>query len=143
MHLSFEKTEQNLTLAEPKKRVAAFLIDAFIILTVIALLDFYTISSDESTLFFKPEGILYILLGWLYYAGTETCNCMGTLGKYLLHIKVKSTHNTRLTFKRASIRYFSKPISVAVFLMRFILGLPSDVRRPFHDRITNALVVNE
>lgn len=143
MHLIYHKTGQNVILADLKKRIAAFLIDALLLCTVIALVDFYTISSDESSLFLKPESLLYILLGWLYFAGTETCSCMATLGKYLLRIKVKSTDNTRLSFKNASIRYFAKPISVVVFLMRFIMGLPHNVRSPYHDRIAHAQVVPE
>lgn len=143
MHLSYDKTGQNIILAELKKRTAAFLIDIFILVTVIALVDFYTISSDEASLLLKPESILYLLLGWLYFAGTETCSCMATLGKYLMCIKVKRTDNTRLSFKSASIRYFAKPVSVAVFLMRFILSIPYDARSPYHDRIANAKVIAE
>lgn len=143
MQLSYSKTGQSLTLAKLRRRVAAFLIDAFLLCTVAALVDYYTISSDESTFFLKPESFLYLLLGWLYFAGTETCSCKATLGKYLMRIKVKSPDNTRLSFKSASIRYFAKPVSVVVFFMRFILGLPHNVRSPYHDRITHALVVKE
>lgn len=143
MQLSYSKTGQNLTLANLKRRISAFLIDAFLLCTVVALVDFYTISSDESSFFLKPESILYLLLGWLYFAGTETCSCKATLGKYLMHIKVKKSDNTRLSFKNASIRYFTKPVSAVVFLMRFIMGLPADARSPYHDRISNALVVKE
>lgn len=143
MQLFYSKTDQNVNLANLKRRIAAFLIDAFLLCTVIALVDFYTISSDESSFFLKPESVLYLLLGWLYFAGSETCSCMATLGKYLMRIKVKNLDNSRLSFKNASIRYFAKPVSAAVFLMRFIMGLPADVRSPYHDRITNALVVKD
>lgn len=143
MQLSYSKTGQNIILADLKRRIAAFFIDAFLLCTVIALVDFYTISSDESSLFLKPESILYLLLGWLYFAGTETCSCKATLGKYLMHIKVKSVDNTRLSFKSASVRYFAKPVSAAAFLMRFIMGLPSNACNPYHDRVSNALVVKE
>ena len=143
MHLSYNNTGQNIILADFKKRVAAFVIDIFLLFTIFALLDFYTISSDESSLFLKPESILYLLLGWIYFAGTETCSCRATLGKYLMLIKVKSTNDTRLSFKSASIRYFAKPVSLLVFLFRFAMGLPMDARSPYHERIANAQVVPE
>ena len=143
MHLFYNNSEQDLALAGLGKRSAAFLIDAFILFTIIALLDFYTVSSNESTFLFKSESILYILLGWIYFAGTETCSCMATVGKYLMRIKVKTTENSRLSFKDASIRYFAKPASLAVMLFRFITGLPHDIRSPFHDRVVNAQVIPE
>lgn len=143
MHLSYHNTNQNINLADLKKRVGALLIDISVLFTVIALVDFYTVSSDESTLFLKPENILYLLFGWIYFAGTETCSCKATLGKYLMRIKVKSTKNTRLSFKSASIRYFAKPVSVVVFLMRLIAGLPYDARNPYHDSVSAAQVVRE
>jgi uncharacterized RDD family membrane protein YckC len=143
MQLSYSKTNQDIILADLKKRSVAFLIDALLLFTVIMLVDFYTISSDESSLFLKPESILYLLLGWLYFAGTETCSCKATLGKYLMHIKVIKADNTRLSFKSASIRYFAKPVSAVVFLMRFIMGLSLDTHTPYHDKVAKALVVKE
>lgn len=143
MQLSYPNTSQKVILADINKRVAAFLIDIFILITAVALLDFYTISSDESTFLLKPESILYLLFGWLYFAGTETCPCMSTLGKYLMCLKVKSTSNDRLSFKSASVRHFAKPVSVVVFIMRLVLGLPYDARVPYHDRIAQAKVVLE
>lgn len=143
MHLFYNNTDQNLALAGLRKRIAAFFIDAFVLFTIFALLDFYTISSDEGSLLLKPETILYILLGWIYFAGTENCSCMATLGKYLMRIKVKTTANTRLSFKHASIRYFAKPVSLAVLLFKFIAGLPHDLRIPFHDKLANAHVTPE
>lgn len=143
MHLSYNKTGQNTRLADLKKRAAALLIDISLLFTVMALVDFYTVSSDESSFFLKPENILYLLLGWVYFAGTETCSCMATLGKYLMRIKVKSNANTRLSFKSASIRYFAKPVSAVVFIMRYIIGAPHDARIPYHDRVADAQVVPE
>lgn len=143
MHLSFDKSGQTIILADLKKRVAAFVIDILLLFTIFALLDFYTISSDESSLFLKPETILYILLGWLYFAGCETCRFMATPGKYLMQIKVTNHDNNRLSFKSASLRYFAKPVSLVVFLVRFITGQPLDALSPYHDKVANAQVVPE
>ncbi|MBB6612223.1 RDD family protein [Pontibacter sp. Tf4] len=124
-------------------RAIALFIDVMLLLAIAAIADYYTISSNEATFLWKPESLLYILLGWLYFAGAESSLVQSTLGKYLLHIKVIDNHNQRLSFKAASIRYFAKPVSVLILLLRFVRGLPVARHRYFHNRITNAYVVKQ
>ncbi|HEY4651169.1 MAG TPA: RDD family protein [Pontibacter sp.] len=124
-------------------RTFALFIDVVLLLTVAAIANYYTISSNEATLFWKPENLLYILLGWLYFAGAESGSAKATLGKYLLGLQVVDKHNNRLTFKTATIRYFTKPVSVLVLILRFIRGLPIARHRNFHNRITDARVVKQ
>lgn len=124
-------------------RSIALFIDAVLLLTIAAVADYYTISSNEGSFFWKPENLLYILLGWLYFAGAESSSAQATLGKYMLHLKVIDKYRNRLTFKTASIRYFAKPISVLVLLLRFVRGLPIARHRYFHNRVTDAFVVKQ
>ncbi|NDK54612.1 RDD family protein [Pontibacter fetidus] len=124
-------------------RSIALLIDAVLIISVAAIADYYTISSNESNFLWKPETLIYLLLGWLYFAGAESSHTQATLGKYLAGIQVVDEQNGRLTFKKASVRYFAKPISVLVVLMRFMRGLPVAQHRYFHNRVTQAYVVKQ
>ncbi|NEM98036.1 RDD family protein [Pontibacter burrus] len=124
-------------------RSIALFIDVVLLLIVAAIADYYTISSNEATFLWKPESLLYILLGWLYFAGAESSMSQATLGKYLLGIKVIDNYNHRLSFKAASIRYFTKPVSVLILLFRFVRGLPIARHRYFHNRITDAYVVKQ
>ena len=124
-------------------RSIALFIDVMLLLTIAAIADYYTISSNEETFLWKPESFLYILLGWLYFAGAESSAVQATLGKYLLGTQVVDKYNNRLTFKTASLRYFAKPISVLVMLFRFVRGLPIAQHRYFHNRITDAYVVKQ
>ncbi|MBC5773809.1 RDD family protein [Pontibacter sp. KCTC 32443] len=134
-------TGERLVRATIGMRAIALLIDVVLILIIAAIADYYTISSNETTFLWKPETFLYLLLGWLYFAGAESSSVQATLGKYLLDVKVVGKPNSRLTFKCATIRYFAKPLSLVIMLMRFVRGLPVANHRYFHNRVTDAYVV--
>ncbi len=124
-------------------RTLALLIDAGLILVVAAIADYYTISSNEATFLWKPEILIYILLGWLYFAGAESSELKATLGKYLTSIKVTNSYNERVSFKSASIRYFLRPISLVILLLRFVRGLSLTGNRYLHNKLADAYVVRE
>lgn len=140
MQLSASTSKQNTGLASLGTRLVAFALDALLLLTLVGVVDYYTFSSDESALLLKPERLLHLLLAWLYFAGTETCACQGTLGKHLLHLRVSDTSGNRLTFRASSIRFFTKPVTVLLTLLRFLVAAPLDFRRPFHDRVAGSQV---
>ena len=143
MQAIYLKSGERVVPASIRMRAIALVIDAVLIVTIAAIADYYTISSNEATFFWKPETLIYIVLGWLYFAGAETSSSQATLGKYLLGIQVVDQHNCRITFKNATIRYFSKPLSVMIMLMRFVRGLPVAKHRYFHNRVTASHVVRQ
>lgn len=122
-------------------RLVAFSLDVLLVLTLIGIADFLTFSSDDEALLLKPERLLHLLLGWLYFAGTESCSCQASLGKYLLHLRVTSATEGRISFKAASIRYFAKPLTLIVMLLRFLTGTSYSPRSTFHDKLAKAKVV--
>ncbi|MFD3002491.1 RDD family protein [Pontibacter toksunensis] len=140
MQASYSHSESKTALASLGTRLAAFALDALLILTLIGLADFFTFSSDDTALLLKPERMLHVLLGWLYFAGSETCSAQATLGKYLLHIRVTNTANQRISIRAASLRYFAKLLTPLV-LLKQLLTEPYLTRRTFHDRLTNSQVV--
>lgn len=141
MLVTYSHSEKNLALADLRVRVLAFILDMFILITLIGTADYFTFSSNEEALLLKPERWLHFLLGWLYFAGSEICPCQSTLGKHLLGLKVTDTSGVRLSFRQASIRYFAKPLALFAMLIRFLNGLPYISRTTFHDRLANAQVV--
>ncbi len=132
---------KSLALSDLGVRLAALAVDWLLLFGVIAVIDYFTISSDETTLLLKPERLLHLLLGWLYFAGTETCPCQATLGKYLLNLQVENNNGGRLSFLKASIRYFTKPFTALVLLFRFITGTGLPRHRLLHDKLAAAQVV--
>lgn len=141
MQFSYTQQDRKAELASLGTRLAAFSLDVLLILTLIGIADFLTFSSDDTALLLKPERLLHLLLGWLYFAGTETSSSQATLGKYLLHLRVTTQTNERISFKAASIRYFAKPLTLFVLLKQFIGSSPSSIRSTFHDRLAHTQVV--
>ncbi|MBC5993450.1 RDD family protein [Pontibacter cellulosilyticus] len=141
MQAIYTQTDKKVELADLSKRIIAFTLDLLLLLSLIGLIDYLTYSSDEQAYLFKPERILDFSLGWLYFAGMEICACQATLGKYLLGLRVTSTTGNRTSFKSATIRYFAKPISVVLVILRFIFGIFPISRRTFHDKLANTMVV--
>lgn len=140
MQASYSHSESKTALASLGTRFAAFALDALLILTLIGVADFLTFSSDDAALLLKPERVLHLLLGWLYFAGSETCSAQATLGKYLLQIRVATTDNQRISFKAASFRYFAKLLTPLVLIKQLVTE-PYLTRRTFHDKITHSQVV--
>ncbi|MDX5482550.1 MAG: RDD family protein [Hymenobacteraceae bacterium] len=141
MQAVYTKPGNKAELADLGTRLVAFTVDVVLLLTLIGIADMLTFSSDDQAFFLKPERFLHFLLGWLYFAGTETCPCQGTLGKHLLGLKVTSTTGERISFKSATIRYFTRPVTVVLLLLCYITGSRVDTYRTFHDRLTNSQVI--
>ncbi|MFD2514388.1 RDD family protein [Pontibacter locisalis] len=141
MQALYTQTDKKVELADLSKRVVAFTVDVLLLLTLVGITDYLTFSSDDQAYFFKAERFLHFLLGWLYFAGTETCACQATLGKYLVGLRVVNTTGKRISFKSATIRYFAKPVSVILVIVRFIFGIPGTTKITFHDRLSNSQVI--
>ncbi|RDV14661.1 RDD family protein [Pontibacter diazotrophicus] len=141
MQFTYTQQDKKTESASLWTRLAAFSLDVLLILTLIGIADFMTFSSNDEAFLLKPERLLHLLLGWLYFAGTETCPCQATLGKYLLHLRVTTTTNERINFKAATLRYFLKPITPVLLLKQYLTASPSTIRRTFHDRLAHTQVV--
>lgn len=84
--------------------------------------------------------VLSIVASWLYYALMESSKFQGTVGKIALGIIVTDYDGNRITFARATGRYFSKIISSMIFMIGYILAGFTDKKQALHDIIANTLV---
>ncbi|GGG25103.1 RDD family protein [Pontibacter amylolyticus] len=142
MQLSYQKAKPHLLEAQLGARVLAFCLDALFLLSVIGLIEYFTISSNEEAFIFKSERLLHLLMGWLYFAGTESATWQGSMGKHLLGLRVVGHAGERISFRCASFRYIFKPISIFVLLMQALTGTRvSSHSRLFHDRICKTRVL--
>ncbi len=64
-----------------------------------------------------------------------------TLGKRLLRIRVVRADGSRLTFGRATGRYFADMLSSMTFLIGYLMAAFDDERRALHDRLCDTRVV--
>lgn len=85
--------------------------------------------------------LLSIILDWLYFAVMESSERSATIGKRLLGLRVLSDQGVRLTFARASLRYFSKIISALPLMLGFVMALFTKKTQALHDFIAETVVV--
>jgi len=128
------------------KRFAASFIDAIIITIVIfiSLIALFMIVGVNDR--YALETIKFagdVLGSWVYFAAMESSSLQGTLGKIALGIKVTDLEGGRISFGRATGRYFSKIISAIVLMIGFIMVAFTAKKQGLHDIIASCLVVNK
>lgn len=83
------------------------------------------------------------ILGWLYFALMETSVNQGTLGKMALGIKVTDLNGNRISFGKATGRYFGKIISGMILYIGFIMAGFTEKKQALHDMMAGCVVVNK
>ncbi len=87
--------------------------------------------------------LINLLAGWLYFAFMQTSGTQATLGKMALGIMVTDLEGNRITFGRATARYFSKIISKMTFYIGYILAGLTGKKQALHDMIAGTLVIKK
>ena len=83
------------------------------------------------------------IASWLYFALMESSAKQATLGKMALSIIVTDVNGNRLTFGRATGRYFGKIISGLILYIGFLMAAFTEKKQALHDIIAGSLVVNK
>ena len=86
---------------------------------------------------------LSLLVSWMYYALLQSSARQATIGKMALNLIVVDINGGRLTFARASLRFFSKIISSAIFMIGYIMAAFTEKHQALHDIIANTYVVRK
>lgn len=84
---------------------------------------------------------LSIVVTWLYFALMESSKTQATLGKMALGIKVTDMEGNRITFARATGRYFGKIISGMILMIGYIMAGLTEKKQALHDIMASCLVV--
>jgi len=85
--------------------------------------------------------LVVVVLQWLYYALMESSNKQATLGKLALGIIVTDMDGKRLTFGRATGRYFGKILSSLILNIGFLMAAFTEKKQALHDLIASCVVV--
>jgi uncharacterized RDD family membrane protein YckC len=85
--------------------------------------------------------LFWLVAPWLYYTLTERSSKQGTPGKTTMEIMVTDMEGGRVSFGRASKRYWAKVISAVMLLAGFIMIGFTAKRQGLHDIIAHCLVV--
>ena len=107
---------------------------------------------DDEKTFLGIAGILGAVLmlimtvtvvSWLYYALMESSKQQASLGKMALSLKVTDMSGNRISFGRATGRYFGKILSGAIFMIGYILAGLTEKKQALHDIIASCLVIRK
>jgi uncharacterized RDD family membrane protein YckC len=83
-----------------------------------------------------------IIVSWLYFAYLESGEKQATWGKQILSIYVTDLSGNRISFSRASGRFFAKIITRLIpFWIGYIMAGFTERRQALHDMIASTLVL--
>lgn len=87
--------------------------------------------------------LVLIIIQWIYFSLMESSEKQATLGKLLFEIIVTDIDGERLTFGRATARFFSKFLSYLSFFVGFFLATQTERSQALHDIIAGTLVIEK
>ncbi len=144
-----KQVENILNYAGLWRRFFAFLIDDVLLSgaifatlwMVVSHLSFFTMLYGHLSFF----TILYLLVifRWIYFAGMESSQKQATIGKMVLGVIVTDLKGNRIDFGRATVRYFSKILSQALFYGGYAMVLVTEKKQGMHDKIADTLVLTK
>ncbi len=132
-------------------RVWAFCADQIILSILIGILYFFmdrptgSFAVYDNGYMWWSEAVMHdcppaLLTHWLYYALFESSSMQATPGKKFFHLLVTDTEGKRLSFLRATGRYFGKYISTFIFGIGFLMAGFTAHRQALHDILAETLV---
>lgn len=130
-----------------RRRFAALLIDYAILYCFVYFLFFMMgfMNVINNTYYSNQDieklgAIVGIITYWLYYALMESSKKQATVGKLAMKIKVVTLNGEKVSFMKASGRYFSKFLS-GIFLVGFLMVIITEKKQCLHDILAGCLVV--
>lgn len=128
------------------RRFAAFWLDAVIIALAVNTLRSYALYPDIMQLpDFVPAVFSFAvgsLFSWLYFSGMESSPMQATIGKWLVGIFVVDYAGHRITFGRATGRYFGKALSALILYIGFMMAGFTERKQGLHDIMAECVIVS-
>lgn len=91
----------------------------------------------------SPAQLIQTIATWLYFAMMESSNLQATLGKLALGLRVVDMSGQRISFLRATGRYFSKILSALILCIGFMMAGFTERKQALHDYIASTLVIRQ
>jgi uncharacterized RDD family membrane protein YckC len=130
------------------RRAAAYFIDGFIVGIigwVVALVLIFGLAASGGVAMMMLGAMLnYVIvlaIYWLYFALQESSAAQATLGKRAMDLKVVDERGRRISFGRATGRFFGKIVSWFIAGVGFILAAFTERKQALHDMMASTFVV--
>ena len=128
------------------RRVMAYLIDSIILaavdysLSVVLELIAPNINQEDIGVF-SVLMVISILTYWIYQANMESGLHQATWGKRAMGLRVCDLNGNRISFGRASGRFFASGLSALCFGIGFLMVAFTKQKQGLHDKIAKTLVL--
>lgn len=85
--------------------------------------------------------IATVIVAWLYFAIMESSSGQATFGKRMMGLLVVNRDEGRLSFGKASIRFWIKALSIFTAFVGYFIAFFDSKSRMMHDRVAGSLVL--
>lgn len=130
------------------RRLVALLVDLCVLYFPVKILRVLLGAPTEMTRledFMDPSWTAALLaqgaLAWAYVAALESSPLRGTLGKHLLGLAVTDLKGHRISFLRASARWWGRLLSELLCMTGYLFNLWTPKRQALHDLLSGCVVV--
>ena len=140
-------------------RLAAYLIDSILLGVAVGIFIFMPLLGQSGAGGISPESfwalymdtsrqgiarrLLVVMAAWLYWALLESSALQATPGKRMLGLIVTDLQGRRISFARASGRFFGKAISGFLLMAGYIMAGFTEKKQALHDLIASCLVLKK
>lgn len=83
------------------------------------------------------------VISWMYYALLDSSSWQGTIGKKMMGILVCDSEGNRISFLRATFRYFFHIFSALILYIGFLMVIFTNKKQSLHDMMTSCIVVKK
>jgi uncharacterized RDD family membrane protein YckC len=80
---------------------------------------------------------------WIYTAYLESSSNQSTLGKLAVRAAVTDMQGNRITFSRATLRFFGKILCIFTLFIGFLIIAFTGYKQGLHDKIAGTLVFRQ
>jgi uncharacterized RDD family membrane protein YckC len=87
--------------------------------------------------------LIRFVINWLYFALLQSSAWQATLGKKALGMEVTDLQGNRISFGRASGRFFAKILSAMILFIGFFMIGFTEKKQGLHDMLAGTLVVRK
>ncbi|WP_089729581.1 RDD family protein [Candidatus Thiosymbion oneisti] len=128
-------------------RVGASFIDIVVLLIPVLLISFLfravTPATDEMEIVVVElmDAILNIIVYWIYFAALHSSSWQASVGKKVVNLKVVDKNGNRISFGRATGRYFASFISALILGIGYMMVGWTKRKQGLHDMMAGTLVI--
>ncbi len=125
------------------RRFAATLLDVMILLVpMIAIGSVVALVTGPKSTATAAADLSTLVVLWLYFAIMESSPKQATLGKLAFGLRVIDLDGNRVSFLRASARFFAKSLSALSLSVGFLMAAVTRRKQALHDIVASSLVIN-